>query len=131
MLGVAGSAQRAADLKDEDRGVEGQVVEPLTDVLRLGVQLGGGVLDAFQDVEADLNRVFARQLLIVLGELLEVCLRSSQGLLGSVLKLSDRALLFFEPDIVRVVRVTLHLKVGRFKLINIKRCGLAVTIINV
>ena len=59
LLGIARDTQGAADLEDEDRGVERKIIELLSDILRLLVELSSGILDAFQNIKADLNSVFA------------------------------------------------------------------------
>ena len=121
LLGIAGDAERAADLEDEHGRIEGQVVELLSDILWLLIELPCGLFDALEDIKADFDRVLPRQLLVVLGVLLVVSLSASESLLDSALKLGDRAQLMFVAEIVRIIRISncfYHLKnFLRFKFI--------------
>ena len=74
LLRIPSDAQLAADLEDEHRGVEGQVVELFSHVLGLLVEIADGIFDAFQNVKADLDSVLARQLLVILRVRLVVSL---------------------------------------------------------
>ena len=66
LLRIPSDTQLAADLEDEHRGVEGEVVELFSHVLGLLVEIADGIFDAFQNVKADLDSVLARQLLVIL-----------------------------------------------------------------
>ena len=108
LFGIASNTEHATDLEDKHGSVECQIVKLLSDVLRLSVEVTGGLLDAFQDVEANFNGVFAGQLLVVLSVRLEVGLSTGKGLLDSVLQLSDGAELMLVPKIIGVVWISLH-----------------------
>ena len=83
LLREASLSQRTANLEDQHRRVESQVVELLTHVFWLTVELAGGCLDAAEDVDAHLHGVLAAQLLVVLRVLLVVALSISKGFLKS------------------------------------------------